>query len=94
MIKEIKTEQFAGIQDKKVQFTDGMNILLGKNEAGKSTLLSAMYHALNTPVKIDKRTGKESIQSSMKDGSADVSLTVNLDGEDMTIKKIWDLDGV
>ena len=94
MIKEIKTEQFAGIQDKKVQFTDGMNILLGKNEAGKSTLLSAMYHALNTPVKIDKRTGKEFIQSSMKDGSADVSLTVNLDGEDMTIKKIWDLDGV
>ena len=53
MIKEIKTEQFAGIQDKKVQFTDGMEILLGKNEAGKSTLLSAMYHALNTPVKID-----------------------------------------
>ena len=42
MIKEIKTEQFAGIQDKKVQFTDGMNILLGKNEAGKSTLLSIL----------------------------------------------------
>lgn len=37
-LKEIYTEQFAGIRDRSVSLEDGINVVFGKNESGKSTL--------------------------------------------------------
>ena len=39
-IKKVSTEQFAGIHDKEVEFCDGINVVYGKNESGKSTLVN------------------------------------------------------
>lgn len=38
-IKNIKINSFGNLEDKELNFTDGLNIVYGKNEAGKSTLL-------------------------------------------------------
>lgn len=60
-INAYSTEQFAGVRNQEIQFQDGMNVVLGKNEAGKSTMLAAIYHALLTPSKLDKRKNKDFI---------------------------------
>lgn len=59
-IKKIKTEVFAGINDKEYNFDDGLNILLGNNEAGKSTLINAIYAALfiEPQIKLNTAEGK------------------------------------
>ena len=38
-IKSVKTRQFAGIKNKEVEFEDGLNVLVGNNETGKSTMI-------------------------------------------------------
>lgn len=60
-INAYSTEQFAGVRNQDIQFKDGMNVVLGKNEAGKSTMLAAIYHAFLTPSKLDKRKNKDFI---------------------------------
>ena len=42
-IKEISCEQFAGLQDREFEFEKGLNLLIGENESGKSTLIDLMY---------------------------------------------------
>ena len=45
-IKSVKLHPFAGIQDKKFEFADGLNVLCGPNEAGKTTLYNAVWNGL------------------------------------------------
>ena len=41
-IKNVSCEQFAGIRDRNVSFTDGINVVYGKNESGKSNVLEGI----------------------------------------------------
>ncbi|MDR5658523.1 AAA family ATPase [Serpentinicella sp. ANB-PHB4] len=52
MIKSFESERFAGLKDKKVSFDEGINIVFGPNEAGKSTLVEAIYATLVKQVKL------------------------------------------
>ena len=45
-IKKVNCEQFGGIQNKSLEFSDGLNILCGDNETGKSTIVDLMYYLL------------------------------------------------
>lgn len=45
-IKKISTEQFAGVRDREVTFNDGINVVYGKNESGKSTLVNLISRTL------------------------------------------------
>ncbi|REL37901.1 hypothetical protein DYD21_08970 [Rhodohalobacter sp. SW132] len=47
-LKSIKLHPFAGIRDKEFQFENGLNVLLGPNEAGKSTVFHAILNGLLT----------------------------------------------
>lgn len=47
-LKLIKLYPFAGIRENKIQFKDGLNVLLGPNEAGKSTVYHAILNGLLT----------------------------------------------
>lgn len=101
-IKEYESEQFAGTRNEKIKFDDGMNVILGKNEAGKSTMLSAIFHTFFTSSKLDKRKNKEFMNQFFPTSGAktiDAVLRVQCGTEEdkeqrcYEIEKIWDLDG-
>lgn len=46
VINEINIVNFGNISNKKIEFTDGFNVLCGNNEAGKSTVLSFIRFVL------------------------------------------------
>ncbi|MCC8151808.1 MAG: AAA family ATPase [Lachnospiraceae bacterium] len=39
-IKNVSCTQFAGIRDRSISFDEGINLIYGKNESGKSTLVN------------------------------------------------------
>lgn len=45
-ITNIKVNSYGNIQNRQIKFTDGINIIKGKNESGKSTLLSYIINIL------------------------------------------------
>jgi exonuclease SbcC len=53
-LKSIKLHPFAGIRDKTINFEDGLNVLLGPNEAGKSTIFNAILNGLLTTTSLTK----------------------------------------
>lgn len=79
-INAYSTEQFAGVRNQEIQFQDGMNVVLGKNEAGKSTMLAAIFHALLTSSKLDKRKNKDFInQFFPTSGAKTIDVTVEIE---------------
>ena len=58
-IKNISCTQFAGIRDKSITLSDGINIVYGKNESGKSTFVNLLSKTLFQNSKIDGRSDKE-----------------------------------
>lgn len=51
-IKKVECEQFAGIQNKNVEFTNGLNMVIGENESGKSTIVDLIYYLFFGDVKV------------------------------------------
>ncbi|SDL29933.1 AAA family ATPase [Halarsenatibacter silvermanii] len=45
-IKELSIDVFAGLSDVAVEFDDGLNVLYGPNEAGKSTVIKSIHASL------------------------------------------------
>ena len=56
IIKNVSCGQFAGIRDKNISLSEGLNILLGANETGKSTLVDLIYRLLFQDVKVRKNS--------------------------------------
>jgi len=46
VIEELKVKSFEGYKKGEVKFTDGLNLIKGRNSAGKSTLLDALLFAI------------------------------------------------
>ncbi len=98
-IKSFSTEQFAGIRtDKPITFADGMNVVLGNNEAGKSTMISAIDCALNKPVKLNmNRTADRKFASAVfptgGEDTVDATVCFQDKGQKYTVEKVWDRTG-
>ena len=58
-ITNISCEQFAGVRDRSVAFTDGINVIYGRNESGKSTLVNLISRTLFQSTKVDRRKNKD-----------------------------------
>ena len=52
-IEKAGCEQFAGVRDLSVEFGDGVNVVYGANEAGKSTLVNLISRTLFQNAKLD-----------------------------------------
>jgi len=59
IIKSYKCNRFAGIKDKSITFKDNLNVILGPNEAGKSTVVEGIYSVLFKSSKLGNRSTED-----------------------------------
>ncbi|MDE6675965.1 MAG: AAA family ATPase, partial [Acetatifactor sp.] len=58
-IKRVECDQFAGVQGRELEFNNGLNIVVGDNESGKSTMVDLIYQILFKGVKLDGRSDSD-----------------------------------
>ena len=100
-ITNISCTQFAGVRDRNVSFTDGINVIYGKNESGKSTLVNLISRTLFQSAKLDRRSDKEFFElyfpgtkkgSSIAGDFADGKITFETENGTYTLSKEWGAD--
>ena len=100
-ITNISCTQFAGVRDRNISFNDGINVIYGKNESGKSTLVNLLSRTLFQDAKLDRRRDKEFLElyfPSAKKGSkasgdfADGKITIETENGTYTLSKEWGFD--
>ena len=100
-IKSISCTQFAGVRDRNVSFTDGINVIYGKNESGKSTLVNLLSRTLFQKARLDRRSDKDFFElyfpgpnkgSSIAGDFADGKVTFETENGVYTLSKEWGSD--
>ena len=98
IIKNVSCTQFAGVRDRSISFTDGINIVYGKNESGKSTLVNLISRTLFQNAKLDGRKDKDFLKlyfpaarkgSSIVGDFADGKITFEAKDGTYTLSKEW-----
>ena len=54
ILQRLHLHPFAGLADREIRFAPGLNVVLGPNEAGKSTQRRALRQALLVSTKLSK----------------------------------------
>ena len=67
---------FAGFTHREVEFKSGLNVILGENEAGKSTLVKALKASLFEPTALGKKDLEKFAHSYFPKGIADQAKTI------------------
>ena len=97
-IKNVSCTQFAGVRDVGVSFSDGINVIFGKNESGKSTLVNLLFRTLFQDAKLDKRSDKDFFElyfpgakkgSKVKGDFADGKVSIETEKGTFILSKEW-----
>ena len=100
-IRNVSCTQFAGVRDRSVSFCDGLNVIYGKNESGKSTLVNLISRTLFQDAKLDRRKDKEFFERyfpAAKKGASgagdfiDGKITMEDENGTYTLSKEWGAD--
>lgn len=103
-ISSVSCRQFAGLRNlKPVEFSDGLNIVYGKNESGKSTLVGLINSILWQSSKVGSRSAGDKefraayfpaeVKSGVKGSTVDGELVIDADDGCYTITKKWSASG-
>jgi exonuclease SbcC len=71
ILLKVGIESFAGLAGREVELAEGLNVVLGPNEAGKSTLFQAIRHTLLTPAALKGRESKAMLEAFLPRGGGD-----------------------
>ncbi len=93
-IKSYSCTRFAGLSNKKIEFEKGLNVILGPNEAGKSTIINGIHSTLFKDIRLRKNLRKD-IEFTHRympkpDGDfIDGKLVIKSQGDKYKIEKEW-----
>ncbi|MFW6247862.1 MAG: AAA family ATPase [bacterium] len=93
-LRDAVVRVFGALRDLRVSFGPGVTVVLGENEAGKSTLFAAIRHALLTPAKLTRSQFAHRLGRYLPrpDGTAvECELVVDLGGE-YRLRRRWGTD--
>ena len=103
IIKEAGCNQFAGLRNFKQKFHEGMNIVYGENEAGKSTLVNLIYRILFQRVNVGEREEIDTsfrklffpsdVLEGVKGDFVDGTLSFVTESGEYTLEKTWQKKG-
>jgi DNA repair protein SbcC/Rad50 len=88
----IRLHPFGGTADRTCTLHDGLNVLAGPNEFGKSTLSNALWHALFTPTNLTPVNLRNTMgRWYPKPGGDHARITIQFhaDGQTWTLQKTW-----
>ncbi len=86
IIKRVKLENYRSHSNTTVDFSKGVNLILGKNGKGKTSILEAVSSVMfNTKDRTGKETGKNFIKFGEKSAKIEIDFTAN-DGRDYIFK--------
>jgi len=92
-LTSIKLHTFAGIREKEISFEAGLNVLLGPNEAGKSTIFHAILNGLLTTTSLTAKQLEDAMgQFFPVSGGDTIRVTLTLEdeaGAEIRITKTW-----
>jgi len=92
IISRITPSPFAGIPHLDLSFTDGLNVILGANETGKSTVFHALYNVMFTEAKLTPGRFKKLMNRFLAVGGGDtivVELHFKHKNTDHYLKRKW-----
>ena len=86
IIKRVQLENYRSHSNTTVEFTKGVNLILGKNGRGKTSILEAISTVMfNTKDRTGKETGKNYIKFGEKSSKVDIDFIAN-DGREYNLK--------
>ena len=93
-IKEFSTNQFAGLKNQTFKFDSNLNIVLGPNEAGKSTMVNGIVATLFNRIKLgdirkEDLEFKERFLPYPNGDNADGRVVLHFDDEEYILEKEW-----
>ncbi len=92
IFQSIRLHPFAGFADIELNFEPGLNVLVGPNEAGKSTVFTGLQRVLFTPVRLHNRDYDAQIAPLLPIGGGDtISVTLGLatNGSAYRLQRTW-----
>lgn len=91
-IIRIRLHPFGGVSDRACDFHDGVNVIEGPNEFGKSTFNNALWHGLFTPTNLPPVGLKKAMGRWYPRPGGDhsrVTLEFESEGQKWTLQKTW-----
>jgi exonuclease SbcC len=88
----IRLHPFGGTTDRTITLHDGLNVLQGANEYGKTTLVHALWHALNTSTDLVPSALEKNMRRWFPLPTGDhvrVTLCFDAEGSTWTLEKTW-----
>ena len=92
IIQKIKLHPFAGVTNREYLFEDGLNVICGPNEAGKSTVVKALTMVLfekTNPTPAKERELLKDILPVTGGNTIRVDLHFTIEGKNYILKKSW-----
>jgi exonuclease SbcC len=92
IITTIKLQPFGSFSNKDLAFQPGLNVILGPNEAGKSTLFNAIQKVLLVPTHLYRKDYEREILGYLPIGGGDtvhIELTFEREKKAYVLKKTW-----